>query len=339
MKIINYAIIFVMIVCPFLVLNDFKIKEQKFTMNNELLFNAAIEAAVQDAGVALTINSSQPYEAGYDSSKKYRANKEEALAAFLKTLYLNFNVDDDPIGQQNLLRYIPALAVVDYDGYWIYTPQEYRTTTGELLYKHVWLPKKPYAYSDNYGNTLSFTLDDQVTVYDRYCNKWTTGKRDALRSDRDTLRCDEVEVPLIDHQPNATEGDHFDQVRRSTIVKLIQDDLTYYINSYNVGTQRLGITYTFTLPQMSDDDWTHSVDDIGFLAFIQGIPLGDGYYNNYALGGSRIVKTPPIYGTTLSGRKYYYKASCGFNYTTQETFTSEREAADNGYHPLSCANQ
>jgi hypothetical protein len=338
MKITNFAIIFVILVFPFLVINDLKIKEEKFALNNKLRYNAAIEAAVQDAAAALTINSSQAYEAGYESAKKYRANKEEALQAFLKTLSLNFDVDGDTIGMNTLLRYIPAIVVIDYDGYWIYTPQEYTNERNETEFTHVWLPKKPFAYHDRFGNSLNFTLDDYVTVYDRTCNKWMEGRRDALRYDPSKPRCDQVNIPLINEIADDADGDEFDQVRRNTIVRLIQEDLAYYINTYNISAKKLGMTYTFTLPAMSEEDWTNTVDDIGFLAFIQGIPLGDGYYNNYALGGSRIVKTPPIYGTTLNGFKYYYRATCGFNYTTQETFTTEREAAAAGYLPLSCAN-
>ena len=348
MKITSFAIIFVISLSPFLIVNDLKIKEQKFTINNELRYNNAIEAAVQDAGVALTVNSSQPYEAGYVSQKKYRANKEEALAAFLKTLYINFGVEGDPVEEERLLRYIPAIVVVDYDGYWLYAPEEYTgeykdsrgNTYNDTFVKHVWKAKKPYAYVDKDGNSLAFTLDNHVVAYDNACNLWQEGRREDLIFDPDVDEaCSKVNIPLINDTTLHDGITDFEGVRRLTITGEIQKDLNDTINRYNTIAKRLGITYTFTLPSFTDKQWSNTVDDIGFLAFIQGMPLGEKYYNNYALGGSRIVKNPPIYGTTLGGIKYYYRATCGFNYNKEETFTNERDAANAGYHPLTCVNE
>src|SRR5690606_13235862 len=129
----------------------------------------------------------------------------------------------------------------------------------------------------------------------------------------------------------------FDQVRRATIVNAIQSDLEHHINRYNNYAKQNGVAYTFTLPLISQEDWHNTINDVGVLAFVQGIPMGNKYYNNYALGGSRIVKKPVYHGIIANGRKYYYSSNaCTSSFSTQEVFTTKKEAASNGYIPLYC---
>ena len=76
-------------------------------------------------------------------------------------------------------------------------------------------------------------------------------------------------------------------------------------NSY---AELMGVTYNFTVPDISKAEWVSAIDDISVLSFIQGIPVGvNQYYNNYALGGSRITRGSYIYGGTDN---CYHKESC-----------------------------
>lgn len=78
----------------------------------------------------------------------------------------------------------------------------------------------------------------------------------------------------------------------------------------------LGVTYEFNLPEIAREQWNNTIDDISVLAFFQGMPIGvDSYYNNYSLGGTRIVQTSYLYAETLkdsSGNthKIYHKEYC-----------------------------
>lgn len=186
----------------------------------------------------------------------------------------------------------------------------------------VWGTKKPYAYVDSAGNSLSFTLDQQVLAYDAVSRGWHEGLRQDIRQ--------QTTIPLL--QDVAL----FEQVRRTTIVRAIQDELAYRINRYNEIVSRNGISYTFTLPLISDEDWNNTVDDVGVLAFVQGIPMGAKVYNSYALGGSRILKKPTIIGAKKGTMKVYFRSSCGYSYPAEETFSSEQAAARKGYMPLFC---
>ena len=91
----------------------------------------------------------------------------------------------------------------------------------------------------------------------------------------------------------------FHKVRREAIVNTIITALNEKINNHNRYADIMGVNYDFYLPTIANDDWINAVDDISIMAFIQCIPVGpESYYNSYALGASRIIRTDYIYGVT-----------------------------------------
>ncbi|MFM9280872.1 hypothetical protein [Paenibacillus jiagnxiensis] len=321
MKTISWVLVFVIIVFPLFFKNDLRGVEQERTQEKMVMYDGALRAAVQDAAFALQLNENQNLEGSYGSTKRIRANKELAVEAFYETLFNNVGIRDDVIAQGVLKTYIPVLAVIDYDGLWIYTNETISNVNGENESRQVWKVKKPFAFSDEQGNSLSFTLDDYVYAYDAATQEWFEGRRE------------EVSI-LTDHRiPLLEDPDTFDQVRRTTIISVVQGSLEHSINSYNEYARRLGITYTFTLPRVEQEEWNNTINDVGVLSFIQGVPVGLHTYNNYALGGSRLVKRAVIYGYLRQGVKVYFRESDHFGGEIIEKFSSEREAAEAGYFP------
>ncbi|KEO82776.1 hypothetical protein [Tumebacillus flagellatus] len=351
MKITNFAIIAVLLMLPFFVFNGWHVTAQKASLNLETRYNAAVTSAVQDGAKALTFNEKQEFEAGYGSLKKYRANKEAAVDAFLHSLFLSFDAQDEA-AQGTLLSYIPAVMVVDFDGYYLYEPQQYQNAEGDPEYRHVFTEKRPWVFTDSSNNSIGFTLDDTVQVFDRLHNRWEEGSLDDVEK---KVNASYYQNPLYGFASKelhtwATDHAAFDAFRRETIVGALQQDLENEINRYNAYAKSQGIAYTFTFPTIDQEQWNNTVDDIGLLAFIQGIPMGDKYYNNYALGGARIVKKDAIVGVVgkspgpKAGRMYYLRESClpqfhmEPNYERKETFTDEKDAASKGYMPWTCTN-
>ncbi|AOZ91102.1 hypothetical protein [Paenibacillus crassostreae] len=321
--IIKLSIFSVLILLPYFIINNINLEQNRQTLIIELRYNRAIDTATQDAARALLTNSSQRDESQYETLKRVKINKEEAVETFFNSLYLNFGVFNDTAGQGVVDNYVPVVMIVGYDGYYVYSWDEYINASGEKEIKHVWSPKKPYDYVDQDGNTFAFTLDDYVVVNRNVDQKWVEGFRSEITS--------EASISLLN------DSDKFDQVRRTTIVNALQQDLEMVINQYNRYSKRLGVAYTFTIPLISEEDWHNTINDVGVLAFVQGIPMGEKYYNNYALGGSRIVKKEIFNGIIANGRKYYYsRNACVSTFTTEEMFTSERDAASSGYIPLDC---
>ncbi|MGG4396298.1 hypothetical protein ABEX25_18505 [Paenibacillus thiaminolyticus] len=321
---IGLALFFVAIFFPAMLLQDWRIEDQAGALELKRMYDGAVHAAVQDAAVALHMNEYQQYEAGYDSFKHFRANKKRALEQFYETLFTNFGVSGDAVGQQVLLGHIPVIAVMDYDGYWIHAYGEIRNSDGELESKPLWHAKKPYAHADALGNSVSFTLDDYVHAFDATTERWYEGKRERVNE------ASGQRIPIL------ADAGQFEQVRRTTIVNTLQADLAHYINFHNTHARKLGITYTFTLPLIGQEDWNNTVDDIGIIAFIQGLPMGVHDYNTYAFGGGRLVKRPVVYGAARDGIRIYYRSRCGEREAILETFASEKEAAAQGYFPRPC---
>lgn len=325
MKITDLATAFIIILLPFIIITTISIDNQRENQKLKAQYNVALEAAVQDAGRSLIFNESQTaFESNYESSKRIKANKEAALSAFFKTLFINFNAQHDRITQDIIKAFIPVILVIDYDGFYVYAVDEYYNENGELLMEHLWSEKKPYTYIDESGNSLSFTLDNYIIAYDIHKNEWIEGFVEDIRHSLD--------IPLLN------DSSLFDNVRRSTIIDRIQAELESHINLHNTYARRFGITYTFTLPTISEEDWNNTIDDVGIVAFIQGMPLGLERYNNYSFGGSRLIKNHNYLGTILNGIQYYYRSDCSYSYKVEETFSTAKEAAAAGYFPLSCRN-
>jgi hypothetical protein len=323
MKITNWAIIFVIIFVPFVVHMSIKKEMIKAAEENTSHYDRALQVAVQDSAKALLHNVQQEYESGYGSEKFTKANRSEAVKTFFKSLSINFNVENEAIGQGVLKSYVPVVAVVDYKGLYVYAIDEYKNQRQETVMEHVEMPLIPFSYTDEKGNILSFTLDDYVVAYDKEQNKWAEGFREEINSTLD--------IPLLN------DAAQFENVRRQTILDIVQEQLEYYINRHNTYAKQFGVTYTFTLPILSGEDWENTIDDIGVISFLQGIPIGRVQeYNNYSLSGSRITKREDIYGTTINGIKYYFREDCNFNYQVDEVFANRKEAAVKGYMPKMC---
>ncbi|MBV6712786.1 hypothetical protein [Paenibacillus chitinolyticus] len=324
MKTAKLAIFFVLIYVPFAWTNKFDAKAQFQMLFLETKYDAAVNAAVQDGAAALAVNEKQGEEARYESSKKVRVNRKEAVDSFYKTFFSNFGVSENAAGRQVLDSYLSALLIVGYDGCYSYTFESYTGEDGFERSRRLEGPKRPYVYQDPTGEVIAFTLDEYVTVKNASGTGWVEGFRSELQP--------KTQTALL--KPGA----RFDEVRRGAIINTIQRELENAIREHNIQTRRLGAAYTFTLPLLSDEEWSNTIDDVGMLAFVQGIPIGYRTYNNYALGGARIVKRPVFYGYRESNLPYFTSSRCPRPQEILETFTSSKAAAAAGYYPKECVN-
>lgn len=324
MKITDWAIIFVLLASPILWVLQLHTGDLREVHRLQVRYTTALHTAVQDAASALNLNELQQYETGYGSVKYMRTDKDQALSAFIHTLSINLGIEDDYLGQRTLMAYIPAIVIIEYDGYSIYAVDESLDSSGVPEISHRWRPKKPYVYSDQSGNSIAFTLDGALTAYESSTDQWHRGRQNELQS--------VTSIPLLQR------ADLFEQVRRSTIVHSIEDDLAGYINRHNEYASRLGVNYLFTLPLLSQEDWNNSLNDVGVVVFLQGIPVGDRYYNNYAFGGGRLVQNRPWLGGVheMTGLKYHYRDTCALGYRNEEIFANRRDAAAKGYYEAAC---
>lgn len=324
MKITDWAILFVLIAGPLLLIGGWNTDQLREANRLQIRYSTALRTAAHDAGSVLHQNELQSYESGYGSTKFLRSDKKAALETLLNTLSLNLGIADDPLARKALLSYIPAVVVIEYDGYSVYAVEEFASEDGTPLAEHRWKPKKPFVYHDTNGNSISFTLDSRVTFIDPVSGESVAGLLQELEHT--------TPIPLLQ------DARKFEQVRRSVIVRSIEDDLARVVNLHNEIYRKLGVKYTFTLPTISQEEWDNTINDTGVLVFLQGIPVGDRFFNSYALGGGRLLKKGPVYGGTdpSSGMKYASSVRCSFPYSVEEVYSNARDAASAGYFEWKC---
>lgn len=130
----------------------------------------------------------------------------------------------------------------------------------------------------------------------------------------------------------------FHKLRREVIISLISSVLREEVNEHDTYADLIGVTYNFNIPDIDRDQWNNTINDISVLAFFQGMPIGsDSYYNNYSLGGARIVEADYIFGTS---DMLYHQHDCPNILTAGELddakydriFIDAYYAIEEGYH-------
>ncbi len=312
MKVTDISILFVIIILPFVQILRIQTDNLQNTAYRNMVIDRYIDAAVEDASEAMIVRGTY---------NMVSISREKALSAFCSTMFTNFNVLGNETEQNKLMLYIPVMVLVDYDGYWVCSMEDYTNSEGSKEGKMVWKPKKPYAYESN-GYVYLFTLNRQVKVLDMSNNRFYEGTQQELKG--------EVTEEII------LQDDLFDAVRKRTVMEAIKKDVNEAINTHNIYAKRYGITYRFSPPSISDGDWYRNIEDIGFLAFFQGIPTGlrGMRYNNFALGAARIIRKDNYYiQQDANGLFYYHRETCSKLSQRNEAYDSPVECALEGAFP------
>lgn len=233
-----------------------------------------------------------------DQTQSIALNKDESIKQFYNSLAANLGILDHS-KQRNLLNvYIPVILATDLDGFYLNYQMLHEDSAGAYLLP-TWTEKIPYAYEDSQA-IYNFFIGDQkdyIRVYDKVNDKILEGTYTDLM---ETYSFDVF--------------DNFEEIRRNTIIRILTEKMSYYTNIHNRIAKQFGITYTFSLPTIADQDWDRTIDDIGMLFIFQGYPYGTprmGYYNNYVLGAARISKQRIYFiANDPDSKKYYHKSKC-----------------------------
>ncbi|ANX01231.1 hypothetical protein CSTERLE_06440 [Thermoclostridium stercorarium subsp. leptospartum DSM 9219] len=318
MKITDMAVLFVSIALSFALMLRIKNDNLKNAEYKSMILNRYLDTAVEDASNAMIVR-------GMDN--KIFISREKAVEAFFTTLYVNFGIMHDEMAKDVLKAYIPVIVLIDYDGYWVYSAESYKNINGEIIQEMVWKPKKPY-FHEKKGFVYLFTLDDYVKVFDTINKVFYEGRREELTSALpfDTLICD---------------FDLFEEVRKRTIAESIKKDVNIAINKHNKYAKTYGIAYHFSPPSISDGNWQRNIEDIGILAFFQGIPVGirGERFNSYALGAARIIRKNYYFiQQDINGIYYYHRENCPIITEKDTIYDNRRECALLGAFPCHICN-
>lgn len=164
MKIQHYAIIFIIIILPFSIICKSKINTKIDSLSEQTRINNALDTATSDA-VDTLIELNDEFYALYEGEtiSVTPTIAKEAINSFFNTLAVNYTLPftaDEKFAENYFSPYIPAVVVVAYDGFYIYSVEESSSGT----YEYVLSPKIPYAYEEN-GYIINFTLGNAIKLY------------------------------------------------------------------------------------------------------------------------------------------------------------------------------
>lgn len=322
MKLTDLSLVFIAVLLPIIIVVyvnvSFTIKAQE----QEIYYKNLIDAAASDASAQMkeVENEDTSIDYGYSGSRnsKISVNSQIAVDTFLDNMYNNFGINGNKAAEKYLQLFVPAIAIIDYDGVIISSVEDYKIN-GVNTVEHTLKPKHYYSYTytivsdggkykmvEGYSNDnnavswhhIEFTMDDYIThrgseKYEEYATK------SFYISDEDNNK---------DLAPSTIKSEvvqKLQEIRKDVIVNTVVKEVTYAVNKNNTYARNAGITYTFVFPTTSTEDMYASVENVGFLAFVQGINVGNKYLNAKAYGITSIELTNRYYFTIPSDTSKY----------------------------------
>lgn len=116
----------------------------------------------------------------------------------------------------------------------------------------------------------------------------------------------------VNQNPEDSASD-FNEHKRAVIQRSIKSNL--YTAMANFSRNSLS-SYEFRMPEIDETEWDKVVSNVGLIAFMQGIPMGNKYYNDYCIvsnnNNKEFVSEDSIYiiATDSSGREEYHRVGC-----------------------------
>ncbi len=320
MKLTSLAIIFTIIISPFLFLSSQSSKTAIEDQRLRTYYDNIIDNAIQDAALILS-------QKGFSEMSKA---KETATEAFFDTLYYSFNSYTSSSRKARIDACVPVLIFLEREGFSLYALNPYKNITGQTEVKHIWFPIQYYAgelLSDRY--CIRYTLENKVYVYDIVDKIASQGEYKEYKDRISFFNNDQT----------------FENLRIAAIKNSIQEEITLYMNQYNQWASGKSLYVRLEFPSIEDSDWKRALTDEGILVIAQGFPVLSGKsYQHYALGGARVIRKAPIIGYTYQGLLSYCRTDCdyllntvssdpSFNKDSIMHFSDAFEAAENGYFP------
>jgi len=327
MKPISIAVVFVIIILPFLFITGQQAEIAKEDLKLRCYYDYVIDNAVQDAAFMLSQRAGQ---LTYGENPDNSSLKDLLVKDFFDSLYYAFNVYGNKTLMARIESYVPVLVYLEWDGFSLYAIKSFKNEQGITEVRHVWLTKKHYVgevLDDRYS--IRYTLSDHVYIYDRVSHSVLEGNYYSFQ----------------DRIPSFNDQQKFYDLKLASIRRSIEKELEMYMEEYKelAGSRRLSVDFSF--PSVDQGDWKRALEDQGLLIFAQGFPVLRGQkYEHYALGCARIVRRALLVGYHYDIRKLFCKNSCDFYHREVEAspgfdaeniiyFNNAYDAASDGFSP------
>lgn len=365
MKITDFALIFIGIVLPIIITVYINVSFTIKAVEEEMYYQKIIDSALLDASQKMKEVESEDPENDYGYSgeinNKVSVNAQVAVDTFFNSLDNNFGIRGNKDAELFLKYFVPAIAVIDYNGVYISSIEEFKKDGANVI-DHVVKPKRYFSYT--YGidkdsniitdlnliqsnssqngfsiHTIEFTMDDYIVHRGKKnfgFNSITYGSKGFYIADsKNNSDLYDGNLALKEPVENLLK-----QKRKEVIINVITNELSYAVNKHNHYARLAGINYAFSFPFTTKDEMYRYVEDIGVLAFVQGISVGNKYLNYKSYGGSSLELSTKYYVSTPGIDSKYkrnlyhkdincpeYKVSNKDNITPEYVYTKQQAAA------------
>lgn len=328
MKITDLALIFIGILLPMIIIVYVNVSFTIKAEEQEMYYNKIINAAVQDAANQMkeVENQDSLNDYGYSGIQNSKVNisPEIAQKTFFNSLYNNFGIRGNEAAEQYLQTFVPALAVIDYDGVYISSMSNSN--------KHEIRPKRYYSFTysitssnkviegidGNNIHTVEFTMDDYITH--RGCSGHNDYDVKSFYIDDDENNSD-----LFGGKTALKETviKFLHEKRKEVIIKTITEELTNAVNNAGSYAKNLGINYEFSVPTITYDEMENAIKNVGVYAFVQGLNNGNKFLNAKAYGATELQEARKYYFSVFNGNSKYK-----INLYHKDTLCPEYKLAD-----------
>lgn len=367
MKTTDFAMIFIAIVLPIIIVVYVDVSLLLKKEEQTLYYKNIIDSAITDATYAMKNVEGQEQNNDYGYSglteKRVTVNAKTAVDTFFNSLYDNFQINGDKTSESYLKEHVPALAVIDYNGIYVYSLDEYKNSTGTYI-DHILKPKRYFTYvyaigktskklisleeiekTYNMGNpnleyfTVLFTMDDLIGIVDDKSGVISWFYLEDKNNNEKLYGDNSDYSGLIEDIVR-----HLKLQRSKTISAIVSKEMSYAVNSHNMYSE---VDYDFTFPDIAISDWEEMVGSVGVLAFIQGINLGNVKLDYVAHGVSGLKVTDRYYASIatagVSETNYYHNSNeCIYYLESNKSFKgyymNKIDAATDGYYPCPVCN-
>lgn len=335
MKLTDFALIFIGITLPIIIIVYVNVSFTIKAEEQEIYYKRIINIALKDASDQMKEVESNDAEIDYGYSgienNKISVNSQIAVDTFLDSLYNNFGIKGNKSAESYLQYFIPAIAVIDYNGVQVSSIEEF-----DSKIEHALKPKRYYSYTyyiyedksdsskltftEDYNTAknslvsthfIEFTMDDYIT------------HRGIINSERTNVEIPVSSFYMSDSKNNTklvTNNDSMSQneknilttvvsklqaKRKEIIINTIQNEMEYATNNNNYYASSAGIKYNFVFPTISVEEMESQIKNVGIMALIQGISMGNKYLNVRAYSTSKLTEITRYYlSVPVEGSKY-----------------------------------
>lgn len=356
MRTTDLAMIFVAILIPIVVVVyvdvSFLLKKEEQT----LYYTNIINSAINDATYAMknVEGEQQDVDYGYSgiSEKRVTVNARVAIETFYESLYDNFEIKGDDTSEDYIKSHIPAVAVVDYNGVYIYSIDNYvDSVSGSDYTDYVLKPKRYFTYSYAIVSGEVVEIDDVTAYSDAITVIFTMDDYIMVVGDNAVLTgfyLEDDNNNQVLYNSNSAMRDKVIQhlrIKRSQVIsEIVSREMSFAVNNHNLYSD---VDYEFTFPTIALSAWEEMVDNVGIIAFLQGINIGNTQldYVAHGISGLKVSKRYVVSKATdgISSLDYFhYTNECSVYKSSNKSFTgyymNKVDAATDGYYPCPVCN-